>query len=245
MKTPMLPLLIIISTLVSFTDFKSEQLQNARVKTAYSEKEERVKTLLSAQGITQPHLFIQAFKKEQVVELWAKNDTDREYQLITQYDFCATSGTLGPKRRQGDWQIPEGFYHIDRFNPWSSFYLSLGINYPNASDRILGHRPSLGGDIFIHGDCVTIGCIPLTDEKIKEVYVFAVEAKNNGQRKIPVYLFPSRMEDGYLEQLTEDGTAHTEHTAFWNNLQTGYHYFQRNKTLPKITVLSDGKYHFE
>ena len=47
------------------------------------------------------------------------------------------SGTTGPKRAEGDYQVPEGFYYINEFNPNSKYHLSLGLNYPNASDKIL------------------------------------------------------------------------------------------------------------
>lgn len=68
--------------------------------------------------------------------------------------------------------------------------MSLGLNYPNLSDRKKSKATNLGGDIFIHGDCVTIGCLPMTNELIKEIYLYAIYAKNNGQEKIPVYIFP-------------------------------------------------------
>ncbi len=55
------------------------------------------------------------------------------------------AGTLGPKTNAGsDYQVPEGFYYINEFNPKSSFHLSLGLNYPNASDRILGRFLTAG-----------------------------------------------------------------------------------------------------
>jgi len=61
------------------------------------------------------------------------------------------SGKLGPKRQQGDMQIPEGFYHISGFNPASNFYLSLRINYPNPSGALgKGHgekRASLQANV--------------------------------------------------------------------------------------------------
>ena len=247
MKTiiAILTTLITTTSFLIWTDFKTEQLKNSRVKTAYCEKEDRVRSLLNNKGISTVHIFIRAFKKEQVVELWAKNNSDVEFKKITQYDFCVTSGELGPKRRQGDWQIPEGFYHIDRFNPWSSFYLSLGINYPNASDRVLGYRQDLGGDIFIHGDCVTIGCIPITDDNIKELYVFAVEAKDNGQDKIPVYIFPDRLTEENIQKLNQEHQTNNKLIGFWANLKEGYDYFESQKILPKVAVSKDGKYEFE
>ena len=94
-------------------------------------------------------IYLRAFKDEKKIELWAKNFTDSKYKLIKVYKICRTSGDLGPKREQGDRQIPEGFYHINRFNPYSNFLLSLGLNYPNKSDRILGEKGNLGNDIFI------------------------------------------------------------------------------------------------
>ena len=102
------------------------------------------------------------------MEVWIKEASKDYYVLLNTYDFCTTSGTLGPKRKEGDLQIPEGIYTINHFNPQSNFYLSLGINYPNASDKILSDPVHPGGDIYLHGNCVTIGCIPLTDDKIKE-----------------------------------------------------------------------------
>jgi len=85
------------------------------------------------------------------------------YTLVKNYPICATSGLLSPKRRFGDEQVPEGF------NPQSNFQLSLHVSYPNAADRISGSKQNLG-DIFLDGNCVTIGCIPITDDEIKEVY---------------------------------------------------------------------------
>ncbi len=90
----------------------------------------------------------------------------------------------------GDYQVPEGFYYINEFNPRSLYHLSLGLNYPNASDRMLCDMSQPGGDIYIHGSCVTTGCIPITDGQIEELYVLAAHAKDMGQDFIPVHIFP-------------------------------------------------------
>lgn len=79
----------------------------------------------------------------------------------------------------------------------------------------------LGGDIFIHGDCVTIGCLPMTNDKIKEIYLLAIHARNNGQSRIPVYIFPFEMTDINMKK-------HTEHPDFWKNLKNGYDTFFAN-----------------
>ena len=154
---------------------------------------------------------------------------------------------MGPKRRRGDGQIPEGFYFIDRFNPLSNFYLSLGLNYPNAADRLREKATpgiSLGTDIFIHGDCVTIGCIPLTDDKIKEVYVLAVEARTAGQTQIPVHIFPSRMGAARMNTLHKGFAGQKDLLAFWENMKPGYDAFESTHQLPTVTVGPQGAYLF-
>ncbi len=59
----------------------------------------------------------------------------------------------GDKRREGDFRTPEGEYFLDRRNSDSDFFLSVGISYPNTTDRLQaelrGENP--GGHIMIHG----------------------------------------------------------------------------------------------
>lgn len=226
-------------------DFKANQLKQERVQQAYAEKGGMVLRLLEEKCVETPHIFLQVFKQERVLEVWVKNKHDQQYKKFTDYDFCESSGSLGPKRQQGDLQIPEGFYVIDRFNPWSNFHLSLGINYPNSSDRILSPHSNLGGDIFIHGGCGTVGCVPITDFYIQELYVLAVEARANGQQDLPVHIFPNRMHEANMDSLQKNHEQNPDLIAFWRNLKEGYDYFERKKALPKVRVKEDGSYVFE
>jgi murein L,D-transpeptidase YafK len=152
---------------------------------------------------------------------------------------------LGPKRAQGDYQIPEGFYHIDRFNPKSAFHLSLGINYPNTSDKILSNKQKPGGDIFIHGGCQTIGCMPISDEWVEELYVYCVEARNSGQENIPVHVFPFKMD--FENTLTIQGVYPELESefAFWDDIRPGYIFFEMNRTLSKVQFNADGSHTFK
>ncbi len=233
----------LIAVMYLSVSFKESQLQHSRVKAAYEEKEEIVNSYFQKKSLQQQgfHLFIRAFKKEQQLEVWIKEKNKTKYSLLTTYDFCTTSGTLGPKRREGDLQIPEGVYHINHFNPQSNFHLSLGIDYPNASDKILSDKQKPGGEIYIHGNCVTIGCIPITDEKIKELYILAVEAKNNGQEKIPVHIFPCRMDDDRMKFLNEE-FSDSRLIAFWKNLQDVYADFETTQQLNLSKVDKNGPY---
>ena len=226
--------------------FKEEQLQYGRVKKAYDEKSSMMQTLLRVNELDSAsfHIFIRVFKQEHVFEIWATDSLRKDFVMLKEYHICRVSGTDGPKRRQGDKQIPEGCYHIDRFNPWSSFHLSLGINYPNASDRVLSDRRHPGGEIFIHGSCVTIGCIPMTDERIKEIYVLAVEARNNGQEKIPVHIFPCRMEGAQYAKLIDFHAKEEQLISFWSNLEEAYLFFEQNRYLPDFIVDEKGQYCF-
>ena len=228
------------------TSFKQKQMSFSKVKAAYREKEKDMIETLKRAGIkaNELEIYIRVFKSDKIMELWAKFKGRKNYELIKEFAICTSSGIPGPKRMEGDMQVPEGFYSISHFNPESNFYLSLGINYPNASDRILADKMHPGGAIYIHGNCVTIGCIPITDEKIKELYIYAVEARNNGQSQIPVSIFPCRMDDKPFLKFKMEHAASVNLFGFWGNLKQGYDFFQIHKYLPKISVQRTGLYGF-
>lgn len=226
--------------------FRAEQKKIARVKTAYDLKWPGIKTQLSKLNVDTNsfQLFIRIFKEEKIVEAWVKSAKNNSYQLYTTYLICQSSGTLGPKRCQGDGQVPEGFYHIYTFNPYSNYHLSLGVSYPNASDKVFACKRDPGGAIMIHGNCVTIGCIPITDDKIRELYVLAVEARNGGQQEIPIHIFPAKLSAEKLASLKKSyPDAATQN--FWTNLKEGYDSFESSKLLPVVTVDKQGKYLFK
>jgi len=224
--------------------FVIQQKKYERVRKAYSDNEASVKLQLTEGGFKfeSIHILLIAYKQDMQLELWVKNSNQKNYTYLKTYPFCALSGQPGPKRISGDGQVPEGFYYIKHFNPTSNFYLSLGLNYPNNSDRILSDKTNPGGDIYIHGNCVTIGCIPITDDLIKELYVFAVQAKNAGQQKIPVYIFPARFSESSYNLLK----ANNSHlVTFWNNLKIGYDRFNNQKQELQFTVDKNGSYIFK
>ncbi len=232
--------ILLCSRLVLGQDFKQQQLKYERVRTAFDEKWRDLSKLLDSKGVNPNKfkLFIRVFKAEQRLETWVTDFENEHFVLLKTYKIAASSGELGPKRKQGDYQVPEGFYHIDRYNPTSSFYLSLGVNYPNESDRILGKK-NLGGDIFIHGSDVTIGCVPLTDDKIKEVYALAVQAKNGGQTKVYVHVFPFELTSENIEKYKNNS-----HYQFWKSIEKGYIYFNQEKKLPVVGISKTGEYFY-
>jgi hypothetical protein len=115
-------------------------------------------------------------KEERVLELWAEGAGG--VRLVHRYPVQAASGVLGPKLRQGDLQVPEGIYRVLWLNPNSSYHLSMKLDYPNALDREHARRDGrtdLGGDIFVHGRAVSIGCVALGDPAIEELFVLAAD----------------------------------------------------------------------
>lgn len=235
-------ILITHSACLAQDGFRESQQRYPRVRQAYSEKWDLLEELMAANQIRPEtmELYLVAYKQEKEFQVWAGNRGEGHLRLLKSYDICTTSGRLGPKRRQGDGQIPEGFYHIRVFNPASSFHLSLGINYPNASDRILSDREHPGGDIYIHGSCVTIGCIPLTDDLIREVYLLCVEARNNGQERIPVTIYPARMETSSGSVLARQDDPDCQ--ELWADLKIAYDLFRETRSMPTITFLPDGRH---
>jgi murein L,D-transpeptidase YafK len=226
--------------------FRDQQFQYPRVRAAAKEKDDSLRRMFEEKKISYPPraILLRAFKKEAQLELWALDTTGDSYTLVHSYAICATSGVLGPKRKFGDVQVPEGFYELDWFNPQSNFFLSLHISYPNSADRILGSHANPGGDIFLHGNCVTIGCIPITDEGIKEVYWLTVQVRGAGQRHIPIEIFPARLTAGGLKSLAQSHPNDRELLAFWSNLREGFDLFERDHRALRISVASDGRYRF-
>jgi len=127
-------------------------------------------------------------KYEKLLEVWGE-DRGKQH-LIATYPFTAFSGILGPKCKEGDRQIPEGIYGISHLNPNSKFHLSMRVTYPNTFDKKMAkreHRTNLGGDIMIHGSNRTIGCIPIGDDKIEELYFLVQKV---GMQNVKVILAP-------------------------------------------------------
>ena len=228
---------LILPTSKDLPDSMSGSARNAH---AFREKEAVVKKLFADAGVDFPprQLLLRGFKAERHLEVWAATAATGPLTHVATYEICYASGTAGPKRRQGDSQVPEGFYHLDYFNQRSNFHLSFRVNYPNQSDRILGHKANLGGDIMIHGNCVSIGCLAMSDERIEELWVMA-KSMHSLKRRVVVHLFPTRDLAGLIEEEPE-----SRHLEFWKNIKEGLELFEEKKTLPRIRVDRRGIYQF-
>jgi len=172
-----------------FYTIKGKETVDSRIEQIQEEVRNRLAGKLNKAGYVVGYpkeLILAAFKEEQILQVYAKDNNG--VTLITQYPFTAYSGKLGPKLIEGDRQIPEGVYNVEYLNPNSSYYLSIKVSFPNEFDKskttLTKTTSDLGGDIFIHGKAVTIGCIPIGDQAIEEVFVLVHKAMNNNVKVI-------------------------------------------------------------
>ena len=228
----------------SFVDY---QKGFSRVSQAFSNREDSLKKQVAKKKLVWPlkNIYIRSFKYNSELEVWARNSKTDSFSFFKKYKICALAGTMGPKRMEGDYQVPEGFYYINDFNANSIYHLSLGLNYPNPADKLLSDAMRPGGDIYIHGSCVTVGCIPIMDAQIEELYVLSTYAKAAGQEFIPVHIFPAKYREkasaAYLDKFIE---TEPNLKDFENNLRKMYDFFEDNRRLPVVAVSEKGKYVF-
>ncbi len=228
--------------------FISIQKYTGQLFDVFSKVEDSLKKQFLEKKLHWPpsELYIRSFKYDRQLEVWVKNDDKETFKLFKTYRVCMQSGSMGPKRFEGDYQIPEGFYYINEFNPNSNYHLALGLNYPNASDKILSDSLHPGKGIYIHGNCVSTGCIAISDAPIEELYVLTTYVKDNGQNFIPVHVFPVkyniRKSFEYLAQATKENQTLQK---FAITLKDAFDYFEEKKKLPVILINKKGEYIIE
>jgi len=169
------------------------------------------------------------FKEEAEMEIWKKN-RDGEFVLLKTFPICRWSGDLGPKKKEGDRQAPEGFYTITpgQMNPNSNYYLAFNTGFPNAYDRAMGYT---GSELMVHGDCSSRGCYAMTDEQIQEIYALARESFFGGQKSFQLQAYPFRM-----TALNMAKHRNNPNFAFWKMLKEGYDHFDATHQEPKVAV---------
>src|SRR5580693_1455292 len=172
---------------------------------------------------------IRTYKKEAELEIW-KMKSNGEYGLLKTYPMCRWSGQLGPKKREGDMQVPEGFYTIapGQMNPNSHYYLAFNVGYPNAYDRALGRT---GSSVMVHGVCSSAGCFSMTNKQIDDIYAIAREAFRGGQREIQMQSYPFHMTAENIAKYRLDPNI-----DFWKEIKVGADHFEVAKTEPSVLV---------
>jgi murein L,D-transpeptidase YafK len=130
---------------------------------------------------------VEVHKSSRSMTLWHHGEVLETFEVELGFD------PLGHKSAAGDGRTPEGEYLIDRRNPNSEFYLSIGIDYPNAADIAAAEEAGVdpGGDIFIHGtpreflrkEDWTAGCIAVRNGEMRRIYAMVRDGT-------PITIFP-------------------------------------------------------
>ena len=252
MKKPTLPigLCMLIFLFIAITGFAQpsfieQQKSSSKMSEVFNRTEDSVKKQFKKQNLNWPPeaMYVRSFKYDKQLEVWVKVDSSDQYKLFKTYKVCMQSGSMGPKRMEGDYQVPEGFYYINEFKPNSNYHLSLGLNYPNASDRILSDANRPGNNIYIHGNCVSTGCIAIQDGPIEELYVIASNARAYGQEFIPVHVFSVRYNNKKSFEFLNTSIKDNYYLqAFNKNMKQVFDHFEAKKQLPIILVNKRGEY---
>lgn len=181
-------------------------------------------------------IFMRIFKLEGQLEMWMKGKDG--FKLFATYPICRWSGGLGPKKKEGDRQSPEGFYNVHKhqLNPNSRWYKSFNLGYPNIYDKSYSRT---GSFLMVHGGCSSIGCYAMTNPVMKEIWEIVTKAFQGGQKRFSVQAFPFRMTDRNMHVYSNKNWS-----PFWQNLKEGYDLFEETRIPPQVSVCKR-KYHFK
>jgi murein L,D-transpeptidase YafK len=189
----------------------------------------RLNERLAEKGVTRGNpVFIRIFKREQELELWIKKGNG--FTPFASYPICRYSGELGPKRYEGDYQAPEGFYTVGRSQlvPNSSSHRAFNLGFPNPYDTAYGRT---GSFLMVHGSCMSSGCYAMTDPVIDEIWDLVVAALEGGQKRFGVHIFPFRMTEPQFAML-----GGGQWNNFWFDLKRAYDLFETSHTPPRISI---------
>lgn len=162
----------------------------------------RLAPRFEAAGVSYPprQLTFIGIKDERVLEVHAAG-ADGAFRFVCSYPVLGASGVLGPKLKEGDRQVPEGVYRVPELNPNSDFHLSIRLNYPNEFEQAQAAREArtnLGGDIMIHGDSRSRGCLAMGDPAAEDLFVLSALT---GIENITVILTPVDFREGRSAEL--------------------------------------------
>lgn len=186
---------------ITAKNFDSE----THIKQRFSSKDEALKilakpvrtklqTLFAAHNLVYPpsRLTLIALKEEKKLMVYVPDQAGKQTLVLT-YPIIGASGGAGPKLKEGDKQVPEGFYTINGFRTDVIAYMALKVDYPNAEDRRHAReekRKNLGGDILVHGSRWSTGCLAMGNPAIEELFVLAADS---GEGKTRLILSPCNL----------------------------------------------------
>ncbi len=185
-----------------------------------------------------------AYKKDLLVQIWIKEKNfNSKFLPLTSFKITDSSVAIpGPKSKYGDRLAPEGYYTLKYYPSfrWSDFYLAFRVSYPNEADlirrRYWGISNKSGGDINIHGSCISIGCIPIGNPDMEELF-FLIRANQKNGSNINVLLLPFDFKKiGLHDQKKDAYNDNRKLYDFWQSLEKIDKYFQNTGMIPRLSV---------
>lgn len=177
-------------------------------------------------------VFLRIVKADRLMELWMKPRERDSYVVVKKYPIQAMSGKLGPKKKKGDMQAPEGFYRTfaSALNPNSNYHLSFNVGYPNAWDRMNKRTGSL---IMVHGNNVSAGCFAMGDENVEEIYglVEAFVKSKSGAEGVPIQIYPFVPTSRRIVAMQK-----SENYPFWRFLKDAWDWTELHKAPAPVRI---------
>lgn len=181
-----------ISQYPAFRQLLGKKTVEEQIQTYGDVARARLQAMFKEKGFRYPpkKLGLLAFKDKRVLEVYVLRYTNGKFEHLHTYPIVGASGKLGPKLREGDFQVPEGVYRLEALEPNTPYHLGLRLNYPNDFDiehaRIDG-RTKPGSDILIHGSNGSVGCLAVGDTAAEDLFVLANDVVN---RHIAIIICP-------------------------------------------------------
>ncbi len=224
-------------------------------------------------GIKYPPNFVlyRAFKHEKEFEIWAGNNRTDTLKLLATIPICAVDNIPGPKLQRGDGKTPEGYYNcsmmygssygfmwiklnyseIDNFGvPQNGSSFKLFADYPYQIDKNRTRKHvgavSPGGEICLHGNCVTAGCISFENRNFLPVFLTSAHHNKKYYGHPKIHIFPFRFTQELKIQQSKKVTSNMKSEDlinFWDDIELGYKLFNKTHKAIKVTF-SGNKYNF-
>jgi murein L,D-transpeptidase YafK len=207
----------------------------------------------------QVEVFVQVFKREEEVNVFARRagSEDSFERLKTFHVTCspftyeeASLDKAGPKTIQNDGKVPEGCYLLTWQNRWSLYHISYNVSYPNPGDinrtAAWDEGSNSGKEIFLHGNRVSVGCIPVGDAGIEEIALLLNGSYRESTSHGRIHIFPCRFGVEENEKaLQRYAKERPELGAFWDSLRPIYAYFKKHKKPPDFHFDENGYYQLQ
>lgn len=176
-------LVAVVGVLAGFQVLTKQAARNRAVEARLADfgaaARERIEPGFVAAGVGYPPRAVVLVADKSARTLTLYSGPSREaLRPIRTWPVLGMSGGPGPKLREGDRQVPEGFYRVELLNPHSNYHVSLRLNYPNAFDRARAReegRDRPGSDIYIHGGSASVGCLAMGDSVAEELFTLAAD----------------------------------------------------------------------